>query len=63
MRVRPNMIFSGPLQRERRDYFGDTLPAALRRGRVLIARAFHGRDARRRVSSLALACYAFIAAL
>ena len=62
MRVRPNIIFSGPLTASVR-LFGDTLPAALAAAVYLIARVFYGRDRTPPAFVAALACYAFIAAL
>ena len=62
MRVRPNIIFSGPLTASVR-LFGDTLPAALAAAVSLIARVFYGRDRTPPAFVAALACYAFIAAL
>jgi 4-amino-4-deoxy-L-arabinose transferase-like glycosyltransferase len=62
MRVRPNIIFSGPLTASVR-LLGDTLPAALAAAVYLVARAFRGRDTAPRGFVAALACYAFIAAL
>ncbi len=61
MRVRPNIIFSGPLSASVR-LLGDTLPAALGAAVYLIARAFYGRDQTLPAFVAALACYAFIAA-
>ncbi len=62
MRVRPNIIFSGPLSASVR-LFDDTLPAALGAAVYLIARGFRGRDHTPPAFVAALACYAFIAAL
>ena len=50
MRVRPNLIFSGPLQASVR-LLSETLPAALAAAVYLIARWFNGRDRAPRDSS------------
>ena len=60
MRVRPNLIFSGPLQASVR-LLSETLPAALAAAVYLIARWFNGRDHAPPGFVAALACYAFIA--
>jgi hypothetical protein len=60
MRVRPNLIFSGPLQASVR-LWSETLPAALAAAVYLIARWFNGRDRAPAGFVAALACYAFIA--
>jgi Dolichyl-phosphate-mannose-protein mannosyltransferase len=60
MRVRPNLIFSGPLQASVR-LLSETLPAALAAAVYLIARWFNGRDRAPAGFVVALACYAFIA--
>jgi 4-amino-4-deoxy-L-arabinose transferase-like glycosyltransferase len=62
MRVRPNLIFSRPLQASVR-LLGETLPAALAAAAYLIARGFRGRDVAPPGLVAALACYAFIASL
>jgi 4-amino-4-deoxy-L-arabinose transferase-like glycosyltransferase len=55
MRVRPNIIFSGPLTASVR-LSGETLPAALAAAVYLVARAFRGRDTAPRGFVAALAC-------
>ena len=60
MRVRPNLIFAGPLQASVR-LLSETLPAALAAAVYLIARWFNGRDRAPAGFVVALACYAFIA--
>jgi len=62
MRVRPNLIFSGPLTASVR-LLSDTLPAALAAAVYLIARGFGGGYSVPPRFVAALACYAFIAAL
>jgi 4-amino-4-deoxy-L-arabinose transferase-like glycosyltransferase len=62
MRVRPHVVFSGPLMASLR-LLRETVPAALCAAVYLVARGFRGRDTAPAAFVAALACYAFIAPL